>query len=515
MGFLVSRQRISFSIIESSSDLSEEVAEILTNSRLNVYFMILARELDILEGKTPEDVYKSHLDPARVTMSQTQADSAKNNLAASFVNGMINAGFGIDKIFVDFGNKWLYKNKDHGIISATASIGLLRLWDIDGGLAIIDKYLYSVDDYVKSGSLLACGILNCGVRDEVEPAHALLSDYLGSSNNLFKICSILGIGIAYSGSNSSLALGSLRPLLNSDDIEVLGVLAISIGLIAAGTCNSEDTELLLQQVVTCSMRKSFGSHSRFLYLALGLLYLGRQCESETLLESLQILEEPYQTYTKIIVEMCAFAGTGNVLKVQKLLHLCSEHSEQRKRSEKTDEEKTDWKFKKIDLSDIQTVAVLGVALISMGEDIGTEMAFRSFGHLMLYGEPCIRKSVPLAIALSSVSNPKMGILEMLNKFSHDNDMEVAHAAIFSLGLVGAGTNNARLALLLRQLAQYYAKDANNLFLVRIAQGLTHLGKGTMSLSPYHSDKQIMKPVAVAAILCVLFSAIDMKNCKYY
>lgn len=32
-----------------------------------------------------------------------------------------------------------------------------------------------------------------------------------------------------------------------------------------------------------------------------------------------------------------------------------------------------------------------------------------------------------------------------------------------------GTNNARLAAMLRQLAQYHAKDPNNLFMVRLAQ----------------------------------------------
>ena len=34
-----------------------------------------------------------------------------------------------------------------------------------------------------------------------------------------------------------------------------------------------------------------------------------------------------------------------------------------------------------------------------------------------------------------------------------------------MGIVGSGTNNARLANMLRQLAQYYHKDANNLFMV--------------------------------------------------
>ena len=38
------------------------------------------------------------------------------NLASSFVNGFVNAAFGQDKLLTDDGNKWLYKNKDHGIV---------------------------------------------------------------------------------------------------------------------------------------------------------------------------------------------------------------------------------------------------------------------------------------------------------------------------------------------------------------------------------------------------------------
>ena len=103
-----------------------------------------------------------------------------------------------------------------------------------------------------------------------------------------------------------------------------------------------------------------------------------------------------------------------------------------------------------DLSGQQAVAVLGLALIAMGEDIGSEMAFRHFGHLLRYCEPTIRRAVPLALGLISVSNPQLNILDMLSKFSHDSDSEVAHNSIFAMGLIGAGTNNARLAALLRQ-----------------------------------------------------------------
>ena len=35
------------------------------------------------------------------------------------------------------------------MMSSTATLGLILLWDIDGGLTQIDKYLYSTEDYIK------------------------------------------------------------------------------------------------------------------------------------------------------------------------------------------------------------------------------------------------------------------------------------------------------------------------------------------------------------------------------
>jgi 26S proteasome regulatory complex component len=67
--------------------------------------------------------------------------------------------------------------------------------------------------------------------------------------------------------------------------------------------------------------------------------------------------------------------------------------------------------------------------------------------------------------------------------------------------------------MLRQLAQYHVKNTGHLFMVRIAQGLTHMGKGTVSLSPFHTDRQILNPVALAGLLVVLTSFLDTKNSK--
>lgn len=412
-----------------------------------------------MEPKTPEDVYKSHLENSRPPFGGGQVDSARQNLAASFVNGFVNAAFGQDKLLMEDGNKWLFKNKEHGMLSATASLGLILLWDVDGGLTPIDKYLYSSEDHIKSGALLACGIVNCGVRNECDPALALLSDYVLHSSNIMRIGAIVGLGLAYAGSNREAVLSLLAPVFtdSKSSIEVISMAGLASGMIAVGSCNPDVTASIMQTLMEKSEADLKDTYARFLPLGLGLCHLGRQEAVEAIVAALEVVPEPFRSMAVTMVEVCAYAGTGNVLKVQQLLHICSEHHESSEKEETTSSrsdkssksdknadkktEKSDEKDK--DLSARQAVAVLGIALISMGEEIGSDMAFRTFGHLLRYCEPVIRRAVPLALGLISVSNPKLSILDTLSKFSHDSDSEVAHNSIFAMGLVGAGTNNAR------------------------------------------------------------------------
>lgn len=525
LAFMLGRQQ-HFVEMEEEADNYDDLTEIMSNAHLNTNFLALGRELDILEPKTPEDVFKSHLENQRPFGGATShVDSARQNLASSFVNGFVNAAFGTDKLLTEDGNKWIYKNKEHGMMSAMASLGLLLLWDVDGGLTQVDKYLYSSEDYIKSGALLACGIVNTCVRNDCDPALALLSDYVRHTSPVLQIGSILGLGLAYAGSNREDVLQLLQSVFDAKNSrEVVGITALACGLIACGTCNGEVSSALLQTLMTRSEAELGDTYCRLIPLALGLVHLGKQENADVVLSSLEVLADPMKSVAKVMVDMCAYAGTGNVLKIQELLHICSEHygekpetkeassgddkkdkKEEKKEGEKTEEEK------RLCMGQQQSVAVLGIALIAMGEEIGSEMAFRAMGHLLRYGELTIRRSVPLALALLSPSNPKLNILDTLSKFSHDSDAEVAHNAIFAMGIVGAGTNNARLAAMLRQLAQYHQKDANNLFMVRLAQGLTHLGKGTLTLSPYHFDRSLLSPVSLAGLLSVMVCFLDVKH----
>ena len=85
------------------------------------------------------------------TSAAANVDSARGNLAGTFVNAFVNAGFGNDKLMVEAeeGNSWIYKNKDHGMMSAAASLGLSLLWDTDVGLSHVDKYTYSAEEHIK------------------------------------------------------------------------------------------------------------------------------------------------------------------------------------------------------------------------------------------------------------------------------------------------------------------------------------------------------------------------------
>ncbi|KAF9050814.1 26S proteasome regulatory complex, non-ATPase subcomplex, Rpn1 subunit [Hymenopellis radicata] len=469
LGFLLARAQVPLHWLKNpeadenadfADDLPEDLLECLSNTRLSGHFRDFGKELGVQDAKSLEDVYKSHLEHTRPN-AQPNVDSARGNLAGTFVNAFVNAGFGNDKLMVEAeeGNSWIYKNKDHGMMSAAASLGLSLLWDTDMGLTHIDKYTYSSEEHIKAGALLATGLLNCGVRTEADAALALLGEYVENKSVPLKTSAIMGLGMAYVGSHRDGLLELLQSHIADDNVtmELVSLATLSLGFIFVGSGNGELTGTILQTLMERAEREDKGldeKWGRFFALGLGLLYLGLQDQCDATLETLKAIEHPLSKTAQIIVEA---------------------------------------------YDTFQAFAVLGVALIAMGEDIGAEMSLRQFNHLMHYGEPIIRKAVPLAIGLVSASNPVLPILDTLSKYSHDNDLAVALNAIFAMGLM------------LRQLAGYYHKEPDCLFMVRVAQGMVHMGKGTIGLNPFFSDRSIMSRPAVAGLLATLTAFTDSKG----
>ncbi|NXD32184.1 RPN1 protein, partial [Spelaeornis formosus] len=483
----------------------EDVLECLGNVKLASHFKAYGKAVGVEEPRSVEDIYKAHLETTRTTHN---TDSARHNLASTFVNAFVNAGFGNEKLVVNVaeGDSWIYKNKEHGMMSATASIGMSLLWDSEAGVDHIDKYTYSAEEHIKAGALLAMGILHSGIRSETDVAFALLEDQVDNQSAVLKISAMNGIAIAYAGSCREDISARLLPHIadETNTIEIASMAALSLAFVYVGSGDGEIASTILQTLMERDEKQLDSEWAVFLGLALGLIFLGTQDASEATIETLHAIEHKMARTAEILVDVCSFAGTGNVLKVQQMLHICSEHAQKPKK-------KTEAAASSAAADGHQAAAVIGIALVAMGEDVGAEMALRQFQHLMTYGDPVIRKCVPLALGLISASNPQLSILDTLSKYSHDSDLEVAANAIIAMGLVGAGTNNARLAQMLRSLAVYYYKEPDTFFLVRVAQGLVHMGKGTIGINPFFNDRQCMSRPAVAGLLSVIVSFFDAKS----
>lgn len=498
MCLLLGRHRINYEVEDDPEE--DEMNELIGNERLSEQFLKVAQDLDVLDPKTPEDIYKSHLAETggftrRREGGGAQVDSARANLASTFVNAFVNAGFCTDKLMTP-DSEWLYKNKDHGMMSAAASLGSILLWNVEEGLTQIDKFLYSNEDYVKAGAALAVGILTSGVRNDADPALALLSEHVEGDSHIMKVAACTGLGIAYAGTGREDVMELLLPVVeNSEEgpntfMEV-ALAGLALGMVFVGKCDDNVGGTIVQRLMEATDEELEHSHARYLCLGLALLFLGQMEKADAMIEALRTIEHKISKFAVLMLESCAYAGSGNVLKVQDMLHQCTEHL--------TED------------AEHQMVAVLGVGLITLGESVGTEMVLRTFDHLLHYCELPIKRAIPLAIAILHVSNPDFAVIDQLSRLSHDPDAEISQNAIIGMGVVSAGTNNSRVAGLLRQLSEFYNKEAGHVFCVRIAQGLLHMGKGLITLHPFHADRMLLNGPSLAGILVLMYSCFNLKD----
>ncbi len=78
LAFLLARQQIFWELDGDKIEEADELREIMNNSRLSPNFLNLARELDIMEPKIPEDIYKTYLETNRPSYQAQVKPSIKN-----------------------------------------------------------------------------------------------------------------------------------------------------------------------------------------------------------------------------------------------------------------------------------------------------------------------------------------------------------------------------------------------------------------------------------------------------
>lgn len=542
MALICARSRLFLDCFDDNDLLSEANG----NRKLPELFRHSAKELDALAPKAPADVYKTTQD---TKASSVAPSSYMQNLANLMVSGLVNAGFGTDTLFTD--NTAVYLTKDHRQMSATAALGLVHLWDESQGLTEVDKYSYADNPAIKGGAHLATGITLCGVKSQFDAAIGLLTEPVSSPHKEQQVGAILGLGLAYAGTRKEDVKELLVPILADSErpLEVQCMAAFACALVYPGTCNEDLVEACMASLMDKDEKALLDPAVRYLILALGCFFLGQQNRAETLLDAVALLPESVRRYTEVVVRSCAYAGTGNVLEIQRLFNIVAEVDEGDEDDEKKPataeetagtapaaassstaaaegdaapttaaaaaaEKKAREEQKMLSF---KAAAVMGIGLVAMGEELGEDMARRSLIHVLLAdtvsrsgASASGRRSVPLAYALLAISTANPSVIELLNRLSHDSDVPTAQNAILSMGLVAAGTNNARVATMLRALAQYYHKDkdSNILFTVRLAQGLTALGKGHLTLSPFQQDRAVLSYPGLVGILGLLHSALD-------
>ena len=123
---------------------------------------------------------------------------------------------------------------------------------------------------------MATGILNCGVRTEADAAIALLGDHIENKSVPLRTSAIVGLGLAYVGSQREDVTALLLPILSEDSnsMEIVSLTALSLGLINVGSCGFDVTNEIMEVLMQRDESALDEKWARFLVLGLALLYTG-------------------------------------------------------------------------------------------------------------------------------------------------------------------------------------------------------------------------------------------------
>lgn len=278
------------------------------------------------------------------------------------------------------------------MLSATASLGWLYLWDVEESMNHIDPFVYVEDINIQAGALLATGMINSTVHNENDPALALLSEFVVSDKPLLRATSIMGLGIAYAASNREDLKDLLLPVASDPtlDLQLSGLAAVALGQVFIGQGARADNDIpgiMIQTLMEMEPEQLKSPWIKLYVLGLALLFCGKQDASDAIIETLRAIDHSIAQDAIVMLSMSSFAGTGDVLRIQQLLRLCAEKPAAKEKDEEKDKQKSE-EDKKAEEKEAakgepqQGLAVIAIAAIAMGEDVGKELCLRHFGHLV-------------------------------------------------------------------------------------------------------------------------------------
>ncbi|KAL0225399.1 hypothetical protein RCL1_003311 [Eukaryota sp. TZLM3-RCL] len=562
-----------YSLIPPSSSFSPH--------QIHEYFMEAVNRLELLDPKEPDSIYKSRLSESMYTTSTRatdrtgrRVDSAVINLANTYTNAFVHAGYGKDAIYKDTRDylQWVSRHKTRGVTSAAAGLGLVNLWNPEEGMNLLDAVLGSTDPLAVAGGYLGIGVVNAGSPPTEDlPLHLLMDGLTGEKGPESQIMATLGVGIAYVNSNRHDIGELITTNMITGNVELSCISALSIGMIFVGSGDDSVAQLIMSTFLERLERDTdsiYDSTLSLMILGLALVYYNKEeAASEVLVmlesnmgngeaqnddKTAQSINENRKKLLQsahILVSSLSQANSGNVVSIQQLLANIStaaaeeavKEKEKEEKGEEKEAEKPPQPFRSDPNSLLQSLmsggrgpqarpsgptqkpskptllfspvaaSVLGIALITGSEAIGHELGLRLFSTINQYAVLEAKRAVPAALAFMYWSQPKIQVVDALIRLSHDSDVNVACAGIISLGIVGQGTNSTRVAQNLRRLSEHYEKDSTRVLACRIAQGLLHTGKGLLDACPFTMESKVLSPRYIASCLPLLIGLMDSEG----
>uniref|UniRef100_A0A0E0IAU0 RPN1 N-terminal domain-containing protein n=1 Tax=Oryza nivara TaxID=4536 RepID=A0A0E0IAU0_ORYNI len=220
--FIIARHGLAMEIdneIAADDNDKEGLQEIVNNTKLSEGYLTLARDIEVMEPKSLEDIYKVHLIDGGGASSSL--DSARQNLAATFVNAFVSS--------------------TNNMILLVLSEERMNLKTIS---SVQDKLMTAPSDSSSSGASGNCLFKNKEhgkASAAASLALAILMEYINKDDTNIRIGAILGFGIAYAGSQKEELKSYLSTVLGDSQstLEVLIFSAIALGLVFVGSCNEE------------------------------------------------------------------------------------------------------------------------------------------------------------------------------------------------------------------------------------------------------------------------------------
>lgn len=501
------------------------------NRHLSGFFQYLCTDLQILKPKSIPDFLRGS-----TSLRHEKEISIKCLAPICISNGFVHLGFGRDTIFapkaedprieIDF--EVLGKAAKSEIISVFSSVGAINLYSPEKTLEGLSEYMFSDNPFKKTAALLGCAISNIKVFDENHTALALLLENLKVNCNYQRIATIFALQLIYSGTHENKLLDTLKELVYCDSVEVSCFASFALGSVFIGSADLDITSLLIQNFIDKSFAYSDSLFFGLFMLGFSLLF-HKNKGFESVLKTLKDMKTPYYSHMSILIRCQAYFGSGDTELMNEILGEAFEEEDtaltpkaSRSGAEiKTDGDEPRTQDEKLESSAdakavqgessrnlLKAISLIGITLLSMGDEMFSKMAIRIVNSSNLLDSSHLKSTIPLCIALLSPSDPSVDIVDTLNKLCNNPEPKVVLNSIMALGIVGAGTNNTRISETLEQQYSYNTKCLKAAPAIKISQGLLHLGKGTMTLSPFVFHKSTLVPKNFVGLLAAAFLLID-------